>query len=522
MTGSTRPRSVFPRSDSAPGYADGPSAPASLVTVRFIVMALRRQLSVVAFAGIGGLLVAMSFFVLSPPESSATTAMLLTHAGQGDATSAMQNDVQLLRTRTVANRAIRKLGLRMSARELLSSYRVDAVSQEILVVRMSGPSPGVAVRRASAVADEFLAFRGEELERQARAIVEVYEARSNEIVGEISELNRNIETLSADGTRDAGVRGLGELLSRRAVLTDQLAQLRRQVQSAFLEPTVISRTSRVIDPATADEKAVLKMALSNSIAGGLGGAVLAAFGIVTLAIIGADRLRLPEDVASAAGVPVVLGVHDRRKPIAGFLRRRRGEGSDARMVSQYLEKATKEPDGGAGRLIVASVDADRSAASAVAAAASDLAGVGMDVFVADFSGRSHLSKIFSLHPARTPQILDSEHSGVLRVWVPINGRQVFGDEREDGLSDGLDSAEAVLTLISLDPAVGAMHLREWSRSAIVFIRAGQLTAQDVRSACRLIRDAGIEVVAIVVSGADRGSKCLGVAPAYSSTAQEKL
>jgi hypothetical protein len=76
------------------------------------------------------------------------------------------------------------------------------------------------------------------------------------------------------------------------------------------------------------------------------------------------------------------------------------------------------------------------------------------------------------------------------------------------------SADLLLTLVTLDPAMGGAHLATWASEAVVAVTAGRSCAEEVRSAGEMIRLAGTRLDSAVLIGADRSDTSLGrLAPA---------
>ncbi|MDQ1378819.1 MAG: hypothetical protein QOE15_2992, partial [Acidimicrobiaceae bacterium] len=82
-----------------------------LIRVSSLVGALRRRKRVWLASGLAGLLAALAFFLVRGPQYSATTTVLLRRAtiNPQDPARAMETDVQLARSRTVAGRAVSQL-----------------------------------------------------------------------------------------------------------------------------------------------------------------------------------------------------------------------------------------------------------------------------------------------------------------------------------------------------------------------------------------------------------------------------
>jgi hypothetical protein len=68
----------------------------------------------------------------------------------------------------------------------------------------------------------------------------------------------------------------------------------------------------------------------------------------------------------------------------------------------------------------------------------------------------------------------------------------------------------MLTLATLDPALGGDHLATWASEAVVVVTAGRSRAERVHSVGEMIRLAGTRLDSAILLGADRSDASLGV------------
>src|SRR5262249_3638823 len=83
----------------------------------------------------------------------------------------------------------------------------------------------------------------------------------------------------------------------------------------------------------------------------------------------------------------------------------------------------------------------------------------------------------------------------------------------DGLAAACSSADLLLTLITLDPAVGGDHLATWAADAVVMVQAGRSSWTKIHAVGEMIRLSGQGRGSAVLGGADRADESLGVTPA---------
>ena len=74
------------------------------------------------------------------------------------------------------------------------------------------------------------------------------------------------------------------------------------------------------------------------------------------------------------------------------------------------------------------------------------------------------------------------------------------------------SADLLLTLATLDPAIGADHLATWASNAVVVVSSGESSAERIHSVGEMIRLAGMRLESVVLLGADKSDKSLGLTP----------
>ena len=74
----------------------------------------------------------------------------------------------------------------------------------------------------------------------------------------------------------------------------------------------------------------------------------------------------------------------------------------------------------------------------------------------------------------------------------------------------------LLTLVTVDPGLGADHLRSWAREAVVILTAGKPSATKVRTISELIRLSGTALTSAVVIGADSTDESLGVLTSWDA------
>ena len=281
--------------------------------------------------------------------------------------------------------------------------------------------------------------------------------------------------------------------------------------------------SRVLDPAapvSISRHGLTAVSAMTGLIAGLG----AGLAIVIVLALASDGLRRRDDVARALGAPVQLSVGRIKVPRRASRRLAAGRGRDAQRLSAYLGHAVPGTVRGAAALAVVPVDNASVVAVAVAALAVSCAQEGQDVIVADLCEGAPAARLLGVR---------SRDTGVHRVTVddarllvvipdggdiqpagPVNPPPSRHDEQDAGpLADAYASADLLLTMADLDPAVGGEHLSTWATVAVAVITAGRSSSTRIHASGEMVRLAGIPLASAALIGADKADESLGTAPA---------
>lgn len=494
------------------------------VSLASLMAAVRRRWRLCGFMALAAVAVAVALSLAYPPPYSATTILLLRHPSSGNPTRAMANDMELIKTRTVAEDVVDRLDLDLDPSELVSNYEATALSDNLMRINVKGQSPDEAVRRADAVADSFLDFRSSEFERQSQVMVEALEEREKEITTELDTIVSEINNSSADAAAgsNADIRGFGELLARRAGLTQDLEQLRRRIDDGAIETESVIRQSRIVDVASEDERSPLRLLVANVAAGMVGGMGLG-IGLVVVQAATSDRVRWRGDVSTALGAPVAVSVGPLRGPLWRQRRRFRRQlsrplGEVSRIV-RHLRNSLSSGDSGKRALTLVSVNSDGAAALLVASLAAEMLKAKKKVLVVDMSGNSILARFFRMRGPETSEVpvkgLDST------LWLTFHSLEPGNPLEEGQLQSALEfrrKADVVLTLVTVDPALGGWHLTEGAGPAVALVTAGRSSPTALRSAADMALAAGLQLGSTVLVGADPNDDTVGTRRGFAASA----
>jgi Chain length determinant protein len=476
-----------------------------LVSLRFVLGALRRRRKIWLSCAALGLVVGLGYHVVVPRTYNARAILYLAQAPGTDPSAGMANDIALLQTTAVGQRAATLLGEpSLSTSKLLGKAPGVAQSDNVLLLNVSGPSKAEAERRASALAKAFLAFRSERLQQQTASANKALESQISLLEQQISQLSTAINSANSSSQGDQVTTLVGEQSSD----TSELATLEQTVQQNQIASIGVIRGSSVVTPGTLVPASSVKLFALDALGGLIGGLVIGAAYVAVQAVV-SDRLRRRDEVASLLGAPVELSLRRVRVP--------------KRRHDRWISRSALEPpgeisalagymrrrgvrQGGRKTLLVVAMDDLVVPAAALALLGKRLADEGESVLVADLTDEGLLAQSVEDLWIDRPSLTDRSE-GRLQVFRPP------GDDMNEVVEPPWvatpDGVNAVLVLTRVDPAKGAWHL-EWAMQAVVTVTAGRSSAQAVSSTAVLLRAAGLTIRSGVLIGADDEDESIGL------------
>jgi len=517
--------------DDFPSDADRPAAEpaAGLVTLGYLRAAVRRSRPFILAMAVVGLVVGAGLLKVAPIAQQATSTLFLAHNTNEDAVEAQLTDQVLLESDAVALRTMQNLGLHESLKSFESSYTVTVVTNSIMTVVFRAPATSVAIRDENALTAEFLRFRTAQLENQQAGVLATLNQQITRATSQVAAQARQITQLQAQPSTPENKIKIAVLQARHTQAVAALVILTQTVQgnqaSTQVMTAQIVKGSTVLNSATPVPRSRLKLP-GEYVGGGLVGGLALGLIIVLVRTLISDRLRRRDDVARVLGAPVRLSV------VAGRRRRWRprgrglaaASGRDFQRVIAYLgSEVSARPRSGSGLAVVPAGD-PQVAAVCLAALAVALAKEGKRVMVADLSGRLAAARLLgvttpgiskiSAHGAQLVVVVPEKDNlipiGPLRASVAPTAPDAASEPFAAELAAAHKSADLLLTLAALDPAVGAEHLATWTAKVIAMITAGQSSATRIQALGEMIRLAGLSLPAAVLVGADKTDESLGV------------
>lgn len=492
-----------------------------VVSLGFIRAAVRRGARIWCALAVAGLLIGAAAYKAFPPSYQASTTILLGNNNFEQSGTAAQDDQALVQSRTVASDALRRLGIHEDPANLLANYTALVLTNRVLSITVKTTSYQAAVREANAVAAAFLAFQRQQLYAQEHQINATLQQQVDQAQQHLNAINQELNRVRAQPASPARHDQLVRLYDTRGQQEAALAALKQSNQGSQNTMRINTATlvdgSRVLDSATPLPQHT-KRYLVLYVGGGLiGGLVLGLFIVIIRALV-SDKLRRRDDVARTLGAPVKLSVGEVQR--GRWRSRHRGleaaKGRDIRRIVAHLEREVPPSWGGLASLAVVPIDDVEIPAICLASLAITCAQRGFQVVMADLCNGYPAARLLGVTQPGVQQV--SVHDAHLVVAVtdpddvapvgPIS-RRSHRSQAAEPLADACASADLLFTLATIDPAVGAGHLRGWARGAVAVVTAGRSSTERIHSVGELIRLAGVDLASAVLVGADKTDQSLG-------------
>lgn len=517
--------------DPAPDGGDrsAPDLSGGLVHLGFFTAALRRSAWIWSLIAVIGLLAGSALYVKEPPAYHATASVLLVDNPNTDPAVQIQTDSSLVQSQAVASQVVKQLNLPQSVASFQAAYTVTVITETVLTLNVGAPSSAAAVQRVGALAKAFLAYRAQYAQTQQQQLFTQLDEQYNAAEQRLQSINAQLSQLPTPTTA-AEKTQLTKLQNQQ----EQQRQIQQYATSSKAtdktNTNAIVKGSYVLNAATALPRSKVKGA-ALYVAGGLLGGLIVGMGGVIIAALMSRRLRRRDDIALAMSAPVKLSV--------GPLRKRRWPPTlpkqakkrtlDTRRVAAYLRGAVPGSSRGPASLAVVAVDDPQVVARVVESLAVTCAAEGKRVIVADLSGDAHLARLLG---ENSPGIHPVSHDGAQLTLVlpereeiapvgPVPAAGQAGSQADEALVTACASADLLLTLVTLDPALGGDHLGTWAASAVAVVTAGGSSAERVHGVSEMVRLAGTRLDSVVLVGADGNDESLGTNGSAAQTALAK-
>jgi len=497
--------------------SSAPSGP-GLVSVGFLRSALRRHVRFWGALALVGLIIGGGLW--KAPKYTASTTVVLVDKAQADPTSAITTDISLAASIPVAAAVVSQLGLHEPAAAFLKTYSVAQVTTQILSITASGPNSSAAVQRAAAIAAQYLAYRAKyelAIQQQADAVLQQQVSQAQQ------QLN-SVTTQLTQAQASGDTAQIKQLQAQQTAASNNLGSVKQYVTATVVSTKATTQQqisgSQVVSPATAGARSVKKTLAIYGIGGLLAGMAVGMV-IVIIAAITSDRLRRRDDIAYAIDAPVRLSVGALRSGRLPHVRRRarRKRKRDMERVVRHLRSAVPGRSKGASGLAVIAVDDAPTVARAVVALAIEESKQQLRIVLADLSAGTPAARqlgvkdpgVTTVTVEGVPIVVAVPARGEIAPIGPLRAATAPGDQAQlsEQLDDAFSTADLVLSIVTLDPAVGGDYLATWAAKAVAVVTAGRATATRIRAVGEMVRLAGAHLDSVVVVDADRADESLG-------------
>ena len=495
-----------------------------LVSLGFIKAAVRRSARFLFVMTVVGVIAGFGYYVQAPHSYQASASVLLTLGPYENGLTAVADNQAIAETSAVAGLAVNKLGLKQSVSSFLSTYTATSVTDRLLTITASAPSPDQAVLHAGAVGNAFLKFRADQLHAQQNLVLQSLDQQVNQAKQLVNSINAQMSQLPSQPTSSTQQSQLGKLRAEQTSATATLGNLQEAINSNQIttQPAMTAAldNSQVLSVTPVPYSKKKKLITYGAI-GLIGGLALGLIIVIIRALV-SDRLRRRDDIAYALDAPVRLSVSTLGARHTLTLRPGRAakRNLDMKRVIAYLHSAVPRSTQSPAGLAIVAVDNAPVVARAVAALATSYASQGTQVVTADLSSGAYLAHLSGV---KGPGIQTVSRDGVnIMMAVPDrNDPAPVGPlppvtspagpaQAVDALVASDISADLLLTLVTLDPALGGDHLATWATNAVVVVSAGQSSAERIHGVGEMIRLAGMRLDSAVLIGADKRDESLGL------------
>jgi capsular polysaccharide biosynthesis protein len=466
-----------------------------------------------------GVIVGGALFAYFPVSYAASTTILLKNNPGEDAVSAMQTQINMAQSQTVAANTVKALHLTQSVSSFRAAYVAALVTDQVLSITVTAPTAQGAVDRAREIGNQYLRFRASLLTALQNKQLADYDTQIPAAQARIVTLQTKVSQLQASGADPAQ---LGALKNALKVAQDQLPTLESTVTGLKAEAQNTTAAmiygSQVLNPATLNHHSNLKDLLEYAVSGLIGGLALG-LGIVVVRELISDRLRRRDDIAAALGAPVRLSTGPLTASRLPGGPSRAARERDLRRVAGYLRNAVPHKQRGGATLAVIAVDNLSEIAPAVVAFVESCAKDGAQVVFADLTDGAVIAGLLGGGGAGVRSVRVGGVQVVVAVPEPDDVlpsgpmRSSGGTAQQfappsDSLLSACRQADLLISIAELDPALGGDHLATWATDAVALFTSGRTHGGRAYAVGEMLRVAGLHVTGVLI-GADKTDESLG-------------
>ncbi len=430
----------------------------------------------------------------------------------------LQTQVQLMQIRPLAERTIRKLGLKMTPEQLLTKVEFKAVGQtNIVEITAKAGDAKQAADIANTLADEFVAWSKEYKRESIRAAADEVERRLESAKQEIIDLGREI---SERGKSD-------ELSAELAIAINSYTDLAGRLEELRIQEQLEAGSGRVVSPAVVAAEPVEPRPLRNAALGLVVGLVFG-LGMAFLYEYLDDTVKSTEQVEQLVGAPV-LGVipaekieKDEKRRLTLVSHPGTAAAEAYRVLRNSLDFINFQHD--IKSLMVTSAAPSEGKSTVAANLAAGLAQAGKKVayISCDFrkptthhffpvSNSIGLSDVLAGAVTLKSALQRVEQVGDLLVLtagkLPPNPSELLGSEKMQLIVEELKKW-ADWVIIDTPPLLAVADgsaVARWADGVLFVCKAGQSSRGAVKQAAELLEQVGARTVGAVVWGLEASS-----------------
>lgn len=444
------------------------SAGTPLFDLHALVVAVRRRRRLWGALALLGLIAGAAVAVLMPPPPSAMTKVLVAHAEDqpNDTGTLIRTDIEVLGTTRIARDALQTLKSQEKPEDFMRDYRGTGLTNNVLQIDVTADSEALAVDRAKAIADAFVADHVRRMQAAAKAESQALLDQRDRMREELARVNKEIgEGAPEDQPEDAA--GTESLFSRRAELNSRIADFdQRAAEARTGTPKVVAGT-QIVDAPRAVEHSLPKSAATNAGIGLVLGLVLG-LALSAVGAVVADRPVLRRDISANLGASVIAELPRR----SGRPWRRRGTRATRERLTATLARTVH---GSAEPLSLLELGCAHSASAIALDLAGALTAEGPVVVIDGLPG---------------PQLADHRPQ-------PGGPRVVSGEH-----AAALSPQDRRIGVGSVAPGTAWTDLQYLGTQTVLVVRAGYGSAAWLHTVARQLAEQRIPVIGVVLIDPD--------------------
>jgi uncharacterized protein involved in exopolysaccharide biosynthesis len=196
----------------------------SFASLGFIGAAIRRSKWFLLACAVAGIVAGLVIYAEYPVSYQATVTVLVKNDPGQDAISAMQTQLQLVQSESVAADTVKALGLTQTVSSFRAAYSATMVTNQVISINVQAPTAAGTVERANTLAAQYLKFRASLLLAQQAQDVAAYAQQVPAAQQHIASLQSRISQLQGEPGQQAELANLQNQLKTATTMLPTLEQ----------------------------------------------------------------------------------------------------------------------------------------------------------------------------------------------------------------------------------------------------------------------------------------------------------